>query len=113
MPRKKISQKNSQNSTDDINPCSQPENYIPIIPYTTSLCHRICENCGVILPVYKKDIERGKGMFCTLSCAATLKHHPKYHHICKTCGTPFKTTNPDLHYCSIECNPDKRIRNLI
>ena len=40
---------------------------------------KICKECGEEFEVYKKDVERGKGKFCSLSCSTTYRNkHNNY-----------------------------------
>ena len=77
--------------------------YEPQTPYTRSLRTHICEHCGNHHPVYPKDLERGKGVFCCLSCAAFHRTSTKYTHICDTCKIRFNSLDPSKKFCSIEC----------
>lgn len=75
-------------------------------PTTTphhTLMHRLCEHCGNIISIHPSDISRGKGMFCSKSCAAKRQHYIKYKRNCATCGSIFKTSEESEHYCSEEC----------
>lgn len=65
--------------------------------------HRRCEECNRQFGVYKSDIMRGKGLFCSVSCSAKHKRDIKYKKVCKLCNGEFSTLNNELEFCSNEC----------
>ena len=107
-PRKKYTTLNPNLAKDfpelqSIIETHKPPGTIP--PYTTGKVHKRCEHCDTIHPTTRKDIERGKGLYCSLSCAAYSKAKSKFTKTCKFCGIPFQTTqdlNPD-QFCCLEC----------
>lgn len=76
---------------------------IPITFIDQSIRTRICEYCNNIITIYPSDIARGKGMFCSKSCAAKRQNVEKFEKICKFCGSPFKTIKESTICCCNEC----------
>jgi len=66
--------------------------------------HRMCEHpgCQITREYYPRDIERGKGLFCSAQCANEHRHDPTYVYNCEYCGLQFKTTDSSKRCCSIE-----------
>lgn len=82
---------------------ARPESYVG----------RQCPVCGKPFTVHKSQIERGQGIYCSVSCARSgSPTHPKTRATvhCKTCGKPFekhlaeiKKNVGDANFCSPEC----------
>lgn len=74
---------------------------------TTIKIERICKECNKLFMAPKKEVNRGNGNFCSLSCAT--KHRNKLNAmqprtvICMYCGTPFETAATIAKYCSDSC----------
>lgn len=72
---------------------------------TKQLTH-ICESCGKSHPVYPSELKRGRGLFCSLSCARRHAHSKPIPTTCLTCNSTFYT-RLNREYCSIECQPEE------
>ena len=80
--------------------------YLPI-SFLYEMRTRICEHCGIEIHIYPSDIKRGKGMFCSKTCAAYHRRAKKPEKVCKCCRDPFKTSKPDIiDYCCEECRTE-------
>ena len=77
--------------------------------------HIQCLNCGVDHTVEQKEINRGYGKFCSLTCSsrysAKNKSAPQPNVRCAWCSKSFyrspskiKRTKNNLHFCSVNCH---------
>ena len=66
---------------------------------------RQCEHpgCQIITELYPRDIQRGKGLFCSHQHANEHRHDTTYIRKCTECDLQFKTTQFNKAQCSIEC----------
>ncbi len=73
-----------------------------------AIVKRTCVNCGKEFEVIKRDMNRGRGLYCSFECfkkrpTTTIKK------TCKKCGNLFEIRPYEIHgrrtgeYCSIEC----------
>ncbi len=62
---------------------------------------RYCERCGKEYKVYKSEVNRGKGVFCSRGCSKYFKYAGVETRICKWCGLMFRTMGNEC--CCKEC----------
>lgn len=74
-----------------------------------------CEWCGKVKQVEARDVKRGRGIVCSLRCAAQRGEYlkrggqaysqPVVYALCRTCGEWFVKHVGHAVYCSAECKP--------
>ena len=64
---------------------------------------KICKTCGKSFQVDKREINRGNGKYCSLSCTAKAPKSLQYERVCKHCGKEFNSARKDTKYCSDSC----------
>jgi hypothetical protein len=62
-----------------------------------------CKKCNESFKVDTRELNRGNGKYCSLSCAAKTSKLQKYEKICKHCGTQYYTASKFSKYCSSHC----------
>lgn len=70
-----------------------------------SKTERSCKNCNKPFLVENKEINRGNGLFCTISCATSYNNSKQSYNIsniCKHCGKSFLSIKVSK-YCSSSC----------
>lgn len=77
----------------------------PQNPPRTSRVTHLCEHCNKPHLVYKSELKRGRGLFCSLSCARQYAHSKPTKTTCTTCGCTFYTRLNRKH-CSLECQEE-------
>ena len=64
---------------------------------------KICKTCGKSFQADIREINRGNGKYCSLSCAAKAPKSLQYKHLCKHCGREFDSSRKNTKYCSDSC----------
>ena len=64
---------------------------------------RICQSCGKSFQVDIREVKRGNGKYCSLSCAAKAPKALQYKQVCKHCGKEFMSASKNAKYCSNLC----------
>lgn len=70
----------------------------------TKKVHRKCSdpNCNTIIEVYRSDLKRGKGIFCSREHSNEHKSDTRIENVCGTCGMIYKSIEME-DFCCIEC----------
>lgn len=71
----------------------------------TSQVTHLCEHCNTPHQVYKSELKRGRGLFCSLSCGRRYSHSKPDPATCLTCGAIFFTRLGRV-YCCIDCQEE-------
>lgn len=64
--------------------------------------HHRCEHCNNIHEIYKGELKRGRGVYCSKECRLYHTKEPASTVTCEICGCTFNT-HTDRKRCSIEC----------
>lgn len=66
---------------------------------------KVCENCNNIFKVEKRELNRGNGKYCSLSCSAKnqRKYAKIYKLVCVCCNNIFNAKYSQAKYCSKNC----------
>ena len=62
-----------------------------------------CETCGKPFQADTREINRGNGKYCCLSCAHKAPKSLQYKMVCKHCGKDFMAATKTAKYCSDSC----------
>lgn len=74
---------------------------------------RTCQRCGSAFYVPRGRVDKGEGLFCSLTCHNANQGASKTEHVCKMCGETFRWSpsrsasgNYRITYCSLTCRDD-------
>jgi len=76
---------------------------------------KICKWCNKEFLAESREVKRGGGIFCSLSCGAKFNnnHRELTSHTCQFCKLPYDTTAKRSLYCSKTCSRKaRRERNV-